>query len=123
MTLFTARFTVVQSGFTGHFKQRNQVLHVRNGQLRVVESSNRGRCRIQTPVRRHRAAAVKRGVADDGLQRDMIAEAQVVKNFGNEFGVLADGGVNGNADFDRRAEGGVDDVVLRDELIERITRA
>jgi hypothetical protein len=68
------------------------------------------------------ATAEQYGITKDGLQRKMIADAQVIENFGDEFGVFADRRVDGHANFHGGAERGVERAVGHDIFLKRITR-
>src|SRR5260370_28256478 len=53
----------------------------------------------------------------------MIAKLQVVKDLGNNLGILADRRVNGNPSFKSDAKSGVDQSISGSELVNGIARA
>jgi hypothetical protein len=67
------------------------------------------------------SAADERRIAHDGLKSKTVAKSQIVKDLGDDFGILADGRVDRNTNFHGRAESTVDEPVAGDELIDGVT--
>lgn len=114
---------LVQTRFPFQFKDGYKLQHIGQGQFPVWDGIAENETIFEGLQSAILSAAEEGGMPQDGLKREMIADSQVVKDFGHEFRVLADDRVDRNAGLDRPAESRINKSAWRNELIEWIARA
>src|SRR5580704_9162425 len=112
----------VQRRFPNQFEHGDQLQHVGDGQLFMRDRVPKIETVFETLRTSVLAGAVQRGIAHDGLQRELL-DFQIVEQLGHNFGIFAKRRLGGNSDFDSHTEGGVDELVFRDVLVEGAARA
>lgn len=112
-------FALFQAGFTREFEHGGELRNAGQGKFAV----RYGAGKIKSIFKRLHTAiitAAERGrITQNGLEREMIAQLEVVENGGIKFRISADGGAYGNAGIERCACCSVKKTAGRNVLIKR----
>src|ERR1700688_4297533 len=87
------------------FKYRDQLLQTMQRQLVVLKRVAKNQTVLERLQSTIHTAAKQSGIADDRLESEMITDFQVIENFRNDLGVLADRRIGRNPCFESYNKG------------------